>query len=85
VVLLASGLNSADRGYYELLTWAGLLNFNTLYQASVIEAYPGGGTNPFSFQGQSLIPDWGAPVAFFLWFAALLVLSLWVFNRKAAE
>jgi ABC-type transport system involved in multi-copper enzyme maturation permease subunit len=85
VVLLASGFTQADRGYFELLTWAGLLNFNTLYQATIIEAYPGGGTNPFSFQGESIIPDWGAPVAFVIWFVVLLVLAVWVFNRKAAE
>lgn len=85
LVLLASGLTPADRGYYELLAWAGLLNFNTLYQATVIQAYPAGGTNPFSFQGQSIIPDWGAPAAFIVWFVALLILALWAFNRKAAE
>jgi ABC-type transport system involved in multi-copper enzyme maturation permease subunit len=85
LVTWAAGLSPADRGYYDLTILSGLLNLNDLYVALLAISYPGNASNPFTFQGEELLPTWAPGAAYAVWLAVLFLVALWVFNRRAAE
>jgi ABC-type transport system involved in multi-copper enzyme maturation permease subunit len=84
LVTLAAGLTAADRAYYDVLVYSGMLNINTVYQGIVSNAYPGA-TNAFFVNGQEYLPLWGPLAVACVWIVVLFGLAVWVFNRKATE